>query len=66
VRLGHDQAASSTSGITHRHTRGAVDQPIAPNLAVANHPIMRVNRRRYTPRQPSLPTPPHPHAPRVR
>ena len=65
MRLGHDQAASSTSGMTHA-TRVAVDELIEPNLAVAHDPIMRVNRREYMPRQPSLPAPRHPHASRVR
>ena len=50
VTLGHDQAASSTIGMTHI----AVDELIEPNLAVANDPIMRNTRREYMPRQPSL------------
>ena len=39
VRLGHDQAASSTIGMTPNNE--AVEELIEPNLAVANDPIMR-------------------------
>ena len=59
VRLGHDQAASSTIGMTH--AQRAVAELIEPNLAVANDPIMRTNRREYMPRQPSLTASLHSH-----